>query len=354
MLEPSTLGRIPPDTAWSIERQYFPTLVENRETFVAHIDHGYWLDIGTPAKYLQAHRDIMTGRCVAYPFAGHPAHEPLVAPTAEVSAGATIVAPCFIAAKARVAPARRSDRTPWSGPGPPSKPARWSRTPSSGRTHHPARRLGSARRYWDAACRCRTTRPSGPTRWSGTAPWSPPTVAFGHLTSSDRRNMTTIDPSIFKAYDVRGTYPDQINEDVARGIGQAFVSYLDAGRIAVSRDMRLSSPALASAFIEGALAQGADVVDYGMLGTDMLYYAVARDELDGGAQITASHNPKQYNGVKLVRAQAFPLSGDAGIGEIRDMVVSGSMPRAGRRGRLSKGALLDDYLDHILSFGIRR
>ena len=162
--------------------------------------------------------------------------------------------------------------------------------------------------------------------------------------------MTPIDPTIFKAYDVRGVYPDQLGEDLARQIGRAFVTYLDARRIAVSRDMRVSSPAIAAAFTDGALAQGADVVDYGMLGTDMLYYAVARDKLDGGAQITASHNPKQYNGMKMVREQAFPLSGDAGISEIRDMVLSDSIPTSATRGRRTTGQLLDDYLDHVLSF----
>ena len=91
--------------------------------------------------------------------------------------------------------------------------------------------------------------------------------------------------------------------------------------------MRLSSPSVAAAFIEGARAQGADVVDYGMLGTDMMYFAVARDGHDGGAQITASHNPKEYNGIKMVRREAFPLSGDAGIGDIRDMIATGTLPR---------------------------
>ena len=127
---------------------------------------------------------------------------------------------------------------------------------------------------------------------------------------------SAINPSIFKAYDVRGLYPSEINEDAARQIGRGFVAYLGAKRIAVSRDMRLSSPAVAAAFIEGAREQGADVVDYGMLATDMMYFAVARDGHDGGAQITASHNPKQYNGIKLVRREAFPLSGEAGLGEI--------------------------------------
>ena len=89
--------------------------------------------------------------------------------------------------------------------------------------------------------------------------------------------MQTIDETVFKAYDVRGLYPSQINEDLARHIGRAFVAFLDAKRIAVSRDMRVSSPTLSAAFIDGARTQGADVVDFGMLATDMLYYAVARD-----------------------------------------------------------------------------
>ena len=100
--------------------------------------------------------------------------------------------------------------------------------------------------------------------------------------------------------------------------------------------MRLSSPSVAAAFIDGAMAQGAEVVDYGMMATDMMYFAVARDQHDGGAQITASHNPKEYNGIKMVGREAFPLSGDEGINDIRDMVGAGTMPAAGERtGRLS-------------------
>src|SRR5947199_6142390 len=111
----------------------------------------------------------------------------------------------------------------------------------------------------------------------------------------------TLNPGIFKAYDVRGVFPSEVNEDAARAIGAAFIVYLKAKRIAVGRDMRLSSPALAAAFIDGATSQGADVVDYGMIATDMLYFAVARDGHDGGVMVTASHNPKQYNGLKMVR-----------------------------------------------------
>ena len=161
----------------------------------------------------------------------------------------------------------------------------------------------------------------------------------------------TINPAIFKAYDVRGLYPGEINEDAARLIGRGFVAYLQAKRIAVTRDMRLSSPTVAAAFIEGARMQGADVVDYGMAGTDMMYFAVARDGHDGGAQITASHNPKEYNGIKLVRREAFPLSGDAGIGDIRDMVNQGRLPAtSATRGTLGESEMLDDYVNHVMSF----
>src|SRR5438445_10353735 len=161
----------------------------------------------------------------------------------------------------------------------------------------------------------------------------------------------SLNPGIFKAYDVRGTYPAEVNEEAARAFGAAFVAYLKAKRIAVGRDMRLSSPALAAAFIDGATAQGADVVDYGMIPTDMLYFAVASDGHDGGVQITASHNPKQYNGMKMVRREAFPLSGDAGIGDIRDMIANDRVPPpAARRGQVTTKDTLDAYVDHVMAF----
>ncbi len=163
--------------------------------------------------------------------------------------------------------------------------------------------------------------------------------------------MTTIDSGVFKAYDVRGLYPSQINEALAERIGRAFVAHLGARRIAVSRDMRLSSPALAGAFITGARTQGADVVDIGLMGTDQLYFAVARDGLDGGAQITASHNPGVYNGIKLVGKRALPLSGDSGISDIRDMLLSDAVPAApASRGGYSEVQVFDDYLEHVLGF----
>src|SRR5437763_13616203 len=163
--------------------------------------------------------------------------------------------------------------------------------------------------------------------------------------------LVTLNPEIFKAYDVRGVYPDQVNEDAAWAIGTAFVAYLKAKRIAVGRDMRLSSPSLPAAFIDGATSQGAEVVDYGMIPTDTLYFAVARDGHDGGVQVTASHNPKQYNGMKLVRREAFPLSGDAGIGDIRDMIAQDRLPPpAPKCGSVARKNILEPYVEHVLSF----
>jgi phosphomannomutase len=160
-----------------------------------------------------------------------------------------------------------------------------------------------------------------------------------------------INASIFKAYDVRGLYPNEIDEKTAEAIGRGFAAYLQAGTVAVSRDMRLSSPALAAAFIEGVRTQGTNVVDYGMLGTDQLYFAVVNDNLEGGAQITASHNPKAYNGVKMVRAGAQPLSGDAGIGDIRDMIANDRLPPpAATKGTLTTRDTLAPYVEKVMSF----
>jgi phosphomannomutase len=160
-----------------------------------------------------------------------------------------------------------------------------------------------------------------------------------------------IDASIFKAYDIRGLYPGEIDEAAARAIGRGFAAYLKADTIAVSRDMRVSSPAIAAAFIEGVLLQGTSVVDYGMLGTDQMYFAVVDDDLDGGAQITASHNPGRYNGIKMVRSGAHPLSGDAGLGDIRDMIVNDRLPApAPTPGTLSTRDVLPRYVEKVMSF----
>jgi phosphomannomutase len=158
-------------------------------------------------------------------------------------------------------------------------------------------------------------------------------------------------PSVFKAYDVRGLYPSEITEELFHQLGRAFVAYLGPGTYAVMRDMRLSSPSLSKAFIDGAVLQGGNVIDYGLLGTDQMYYAVAADNLDGGAQITASHNPGEYNGCKLVRKEAFPLSGDAGIKEMKEMILAGTIPAApAKAGSISRREILDRYVGHVMSF----
>jgi phosphomannomutase len=160
-----------------------------------------------------------------------------------------------------------------------------------------------------------------------------------------------INPGIFKAYDIRALYPSELNEEIARQIGRGFAAYLQPKTVGVSRDMRVSSPSISAAFIEGVLMQGVDVVDYGMLGTDQLYFAVVEDALDGGAQITASHNPGEYNGIKMVRKGALPLSGDAGIGDIRDMIAGDRLPPpAAAPGTLARRDILPGYVEKVLSF----
>ncbi len=161
----------------------------------------------------------------------------------------------------------------------------------------------------------------------------------------------TIAPGIFKAYDIRGLYPQELDAEVFRRIGRAFVDYLGARQIAVGRDCRLSSPELAAAFVAGARAQGASVTDIGVVSTDMLYYHVARHDLEGGAIVTASHNPREWNGVKLVRQGALALSGDAGIREIKDWVIAGRYAEpAAPRGELQAAVVREDYARHCLSF----
>ena len=145
----------------------------------------------------------------------------------------------------------------------------------------------------------------------------------------------SVTPSIFKAYDVRGIYPDEFDESVAELIGQAFVTYLNAKRLAVARDMRLSSNSLAAAFIEGARTHGADIVDYGLASTDMLYYGVSHDKHDGGAMITASHNPSDDNGIKFFRHDGYKLD-DTIEQQIETLVFTGEIehvrPTAGEIG----------------------
>jgi phosphomannomutase len=160
----------------------------------------------------------------------------------------------------------------------------------------------------------------------------------------------TIDQSAFKAYDIRGLYPQQLDEEGAERVGAAFIAVTGAARIAVGHDVRLSSPSIAAAFADGALAAGADVVELGLCATEMLYFAVAEGGYDAGACITASHNPPQYTGVKMVSAGAVPLSGDTGIGEVGRIAIAGP-PRAASRGARSRDdGLLDRFVARCLGF----
>ncbi len=143
--------------------------------------------------------------------------------------------------------------------------------------------------------------------------------------------MSGVDPGIFKAYDVRGIAGEQIDDDVAYAIGRAFPKVVSALqdtpvgdlKLAVGRDMRLAAPQLAARYIQGIRDSGADVLDIGMVGTEMVYWTVGSKGLDGGLMCTASHNPAAYTGAKLVGQGALPFSGDRGIGELRDMVLAG-------------------------------
>ncbi|MGH7737840.1 MAG: phosphomannomutase/phosphoglucomutase [Candidatus Tyrphobacter sp.] len=160
-----------------------------------------------------------------------------------------------------------------------------------------------------------------------------------------------LDASIFKSYDVRGIYPSELNDDIAYAIGRAFVPLLHARRVVAGRDMRSSGAALFDAFARGVTEAGADVVDIGLVSTDALYFAVGKYGFDGGVMITASHNPANYNGLKFTRARAEAMSLDTGLSEIRDRVLSGSLPTAASTtGHKSTQDVLDPFAQHCLSF----
>jgi phosphomannomutase len=132
----------------------------------------------------------------------------------------------------------------------------------------------------------------------------------------------TLDPKVFKAYDVRGIYPTELDEEGAYAIGRAYVEQFEPARIAVGRDMRVSSSTMSQSAIRGASAGGAEVLDIGTVGTEMLYFAVGELGLDGGVMVTASHNPKEYNGLKIVRRGAMPVGGDSGLLQIRERALA--------------------------------
>src|SRR5919198_4385675 len=154
---------------------------------------------------------------------------------------------------------------------------------------------------------------------------------------------------IFKAYDVRGVVPEELDEDVARLIGAAFAEWSGAPRIAVGRDCRLSSPGLAAALIEGIASRGTDVSDLGLVSTDLLYFASG--DLDvPGVSVTASHNPPQYNGLKFCLAGAAPVGQDTGLADIRSLAEAGTFPDTPARGKVERRDMLDRFVDHVLAF----
>ena len=160
---------------------------------------------------------------------------------------------------------------------------------------------------------------------------------------------SVLDPSVFKAYDVRGLYPSQLDEDGAYRVARAYAQHFEPRAVALGRDMRLSSPAMLAAAAEGIADAGADVVDLGLVGTEMLYHAVTELGLDGGICVTASHNPKEYTGMKIVRRGALPVGGDSGLAEIRALAEADFEP-VGGRGTVRTEDVWESYVAKVLSF----
>jgi len=156
-----------------------------------------------------------------------------------------------------------------------------------------------------------------------------------------------VNPGIFKAYDIRGIYPDDLNEEVGYAIGRAFATFLKVDKVIVGRDMRLSSPAMFDAVTRGLMKQGADVINIGMVSTDQYYYACAQLG-HAGMMVTASHNPAQYSGFKMVKKMPQLLSGDAGIQDLRRIVENDDFAAPTRQGAMSEIDLSEDFVEYVL------
>jgi phosphomannomutase len=154
----------------------------------------------------------------------------------------------------------------------------------------------------------------------------------------------------FKAYDIRGRVPDELNEDIAYRLGRAFVQFEKAAKVVVGRDIRLSSPSIAAALIAGLTDQGADVFDLGICGTEQIYHATFSQGFDGGIMVTASHNPIDYNGMKLVRAQSRPISGDSGLNDIKALVAGNVFSASERKGTVTPLDIEKEYVSHLLGY----
>jgi phosphomannomutase len=154
----------------------------------------------------------------------------------------------------------------------------------------------------------------------------------------------------FKAYDIRGRVPEELNEKIATGIGRAFCQQFKARKVVIGRDVRHSSQTLSDALAEGLMAAGADVLDLGLCGTEEIYHAAFSLDVDGGIVVTASHNPMDFNGMKLVRRGALPISGDTGLLDLHDAVVKGDFTDANQRGSYTQLSHRNDYVDHLLGY----
>jgi len=154
----------------------------------------------------------------------------------------------------------------------------------------------------------------------------------------------------FKAYDIRGRLPDQLNEDVAWRIGRAYAEFLQPQTVVVGRDVRLSSESLTKALAAGLCQGGANVLDIGLCGTEEIYHATFSQQTDGGIMVTASHNPIDYNGMKLVREKSMPISGDSGLNEIRELAEKGEFSTVKKLGKVSKVSFKPEYIEHLLSY----
>nr|MDQ2999263.1 phosphomannomutase/phosphoglucomutase [Chloroflexota bacterium] len=156
-----------------------------------------------------------------------------------------------------------------------------------------------------------------------------------------------VNPGIFKAYDIRGIYPTDLNEEAAYAIGRAFVTFLAVDQVLVGRDMRLSGPQIFDAVTRGIMDQGADVINIGMVSTDQFYFACSEKQLPG-IMVTASHNPKEYSGFKMVRQMPYLLSGTEGIQDLRRIVESDDYAPATRQGSISELDLSEQFVDAVL------
>jgi phosphomannomutase len=158
------------------------------------------------------------------------------------------------------------------------------------------------------------------------------------------------DLSCFKAYDLRGRVPDQLNEALARDIGRAYAAYIQPGTVVVGHDIRLTSKALVTALSEGLMDGGVDVSDIGQCGTEEIYFATDYLGVGGGIMVTASHNPADYNGMKFVRENAKPISGDTGLIEIRDLLARGDIPVASKKGCMTAADVSQAYIERLLGY----